>query len=125
MQTVRLALLTLLLLGCEITAVNYAVGDVEILDRTKTEVEQKPAVRVSLTNSGQDTVFDIELTVKAKRNQKDVDVVAQRFSRMTAGDTVSTTLVFDHLAGHQQYDFLTYAVNFSRQEVQLEPNPEP
>jgi|GEM_PF-2287258 len=100
-------------LTCDITAVNYAVDKVEIVDRTKVVVDQHPAVEIALRNATGDVVYNVKVTVKAKKNQRDLDLSSMTIRRMSIDKVERSVLVFEHLQDHADYDFLTFAVSFS------------
>lgn len=104
----------LLTLSCDISAVNYAVDDVAIVDKTKVVVDQHPAVKITLRNGTDGVVYDVKVTVKAKKNQRDLDRSIMTLRRMSADKIERSTLIFEHLKDHEAYDFLTFAVSFSR-----------
>ncbi len=104
-----------LFISCEISAVNYAVDDVEILGKRKITLGTRPAVEVELRNSTEAPVYDVTITVKAKKNQRDVAQSTSTFTQIAASQTEKSVLVLSALKDHTDYDFLTFAVTFSRQ----------
>lgn len=112
MKSFPLFILLLLLLGCKVSAINYAQGDIRITGTTKVVVAGRPAIEVSLTNVTEIARRNILVTVKAKRNQNDLDVAQTTIPIMEPGATVEVLLTFENLAGHAAYDFLTFAVTW-------------
>ena len=112
MKGFPLFILLLLLQGCKVSAINYAQGDIRITSTTKVVVDNRPAVEVGLTNAAEIPRRNILVTVKAKRNQKDLDVAQTTIPIMEPGATVEVLLTFENLTGHAAYDFLTYAVTW-------------
>lgn len=101
------------LTACNITAVDYAVREVKITDKVKTKVLDKPALRLTVQNTGESPVFDVRVTVKAKRNQMDLSVQWATVERLEVDEEAQRVVMFEELASHQDYDLLTYAVVFS------------
>ncbi len=112
MKGFRLFILLLLLQGCKVSAINYAQGDIRITSTTKVVIGDRPAVEVRLTNAAEIPRRNILVTVKAKRNQNDLDVAQTTIPIMEPGATVEVLLTFENLTGHSAYDFLTYAVTW-------------
>ncbi len=99
---------------CKFGSVDYAVGDVQLTSKVKTEVAGRPAVRLHIENSGDEAVTNIRITVKAKRKQRDLEVQILALDRLSGATTITRTVVFSRLTTHSDYDLLTYAVAFSQ-----------
>lgn len=102
------------LTSCEIRTIDYATGDVKLISKTKTTVSGKPAIRLVIRNTGEKDLFDIIVTVKAKRRQIDLEIETLVLESLQANESVARVVVFRHLEGHDDYDLLTYAVSCTR-----------
>jgi len=105
---------TLFFLRCDISAVDYAVGDVKILRRQQTTVDGQPAIELLLENIGQQDALNVVVTIKAKMGQRDVDITIVKLDKIEVREAVLRTGVFKRIASHEAYDLLTFAVAFSR-----------
>ena len=114
MKTKLLLLLFLLCFpACEIATVDYAVNDVQLLNKAPVVIENHPAVRMTVSNQSDAAVYNIKVTIKAKKNQEDISVVLIKLPELGAAEGVEKTAVFSNLSSHLDYEFLTYAVDFS------------
>ncbi|MFQ5651554.1 MAG: hypothetical protein ACE5IY_16585 [bacterium] len=102
------------MLTCKFSSVDYAVGDVQLISKTRTTVEGKPAIRLQIENTGDDDVHNVRITIKAKKSQRDLQVETVFLERLSARERIIKRVVFDQLGGHSDYDLLTYAINFSQ-----------
>ena len=112
MKRSLILVLGLLVHTCKITSVDYAQGNVRIISKVKTTINEMPALHLALRNEGEEAVFDVVVTVKAKKDQIDLDVVRAIVDKIDARETVNISIVFQKLGGHSDYDFLTYAIDF-------------
>lgn len=103
----------LCLLRCDISAVDYAAGDVKIIRRQPTTVGGKPAIELLLKNTGQKDAQNVVITIKAKLGQRDVDTATLSLEKIQVNETVPGTGIFSRIKSHDEYDFLTFAVSFS------------
>ncbi len=99
--------------GCEISSVDYAIGDVKLISKAKTIVGGKPAIRLTIINTSVIDAFNVTVTVKAKRNQMDIEIKTAIIEKLKPDEIVKRVVVLNNLSKHDDYDFLTYAVNFS------------
>lgn len=109
---------TLMLVSCEnygITSVDYSSGQVRLTNKTKTQsiIDDKPAINLTIKNEGETLVWDILITVKAKRKTVDIDIQTIELDRLDSLETVERMVVFENLTTHADYDLLTYAIAFS------------
>ena len=105
--------LLLAMISCKIASVDYAVGQVNLSNKTKSTIAGKPAISLLIRNEGEEKVWNVLVTVKAKRKQTDISIQTIRLDRLDSLETVERTVVFENLNGHDDYDLLTYAVAFS------------
>lgn len=108
---------TLMLVSCEnygITSVDYSSGQVRLTNKTKTHsiVDGRPAINLTIKNEGETLVWDILITVKAKRKTVDISIQTIELNRLDSLETVERTIIFENLNTHDDYDLLTYAINF-------------
>jgi len=103
----------LVMVSCKIASVDYAVGQVNLTNKTKSTIAGKPAISLLIKNEGEEQVWNVLVTVKAKRKQTDISVQTIRLDRLDSLETVERTVVFENLNAHDDYDLLTYAVAFS------------
>ena len=108
--------LLLVMFSCKIASVDYAVGRVNLTNKTKSTIAGKPAISLLIKNEGEQQVWNVLVTVKAKRKQIDISVQTIKLDRLDSLETVERTVVFENLNGHDDYDLLTYAVAFSDSE---------
>lgn len=101
------------MIGCKIASVDYAVGQVKLVNKIKTTVDGKPAVSLIIRNEGEEDVATVIITVKAKRKQVDLSVQTVVLDRLHAHEVAKRTVIFSNLNSHEDYDLITYAVNFS------------
>ena len=99
---------------CKFSAVDYAVGDVQLASKTKVTIDGNPGVQLTIVNSGDETVTNVLVTIKAKRGQRDLEIQTIALSELRAGAETVATAVFRTLTSHSDYDMLTYAVAFSQ-----------
>ena len=113
-RLVNLALFILLfMVSCKIASVDYAVAQVNLTNKTKSTIAGKPAISLLIKNEGEEQVWNVLVTIKAKRKQTDISVQTIELDRLDALETVERTVVFENLNAHGDYDLLTYAVAFS------------
>ena len=113
-RLIKLALfLLLVMISCKIVSVDYAVGPVQLTNKTKSTVAGKPAISLVIKNEGEQQVWNVLVTVKAKRKQTDISVQTIKLDRLDALESVERTVIFENLNAHDDYDLLTYAVAFS------------
>ncbi len=113
-RLIKLALfLLLVMISCKIASVDYAVGQVQLTNKTKSTVAGKPAISLIIKNEGEQQVWNVLVTVKAKRKQTDISVQTIKLDRLDALESVERTVIFENLNAHDDYDLLTYAVAFS------------
>ena len=111
---IRLPLFILLVMvSCKITSVDYAIGQVKLTNKTKNTIAGKPAISLAIKNEGEEQVWNVLVTVKAKRKQTDISVQTIELDRLDSLETVERTVIFENLNAHDDYDLLTYAVAFS------------
>ncbi len=103
----------LVMVGCKIASVDYAVGQVNLTNKTKSTIAGKPAISLLIKNEGEQQVWNVLVTVKAKRKQTDISVQTIKLDRLDALESVERTVIFENLNAHDDYDLLTYAVAFS------------
>ncbi len=103
----------LVMVSCKIASVDYAVGQVNLTNKTKSTIAGKPAISLLIKNEGEQQVWNVLVTVKAKRKQTDISVQTIKLDRLDSLETVERTVIFENLNGHDDYDLLTYAVAFS------------
>ncbi len=103
----------LVMVSCKIASVDYAVGQVNLTNKTKSTIAGKPAISLVIKNEGEQQVWNVLVTVKAKRKQTDISVQTIELDRLDSLETVERTVVFENLNAHDDYDLLTYAVAFS------------
>ena len=113
-RLIKLALfLLLVMISCKIASVDYALGQVNLTNKTKSTIAGKPAISLVIKNEGEQQVWNVLVTVKAKRKQTDISVQTIKLDRLDALESVERTVIFENLKGHDDYDLLTYAVAFS------------
>ncbi len=111
---INLAVFFLLaVISCKITSVDYALGQVNLTNKTKSTIAGKPAISFVIKNQGEEQVWNVLVTVKAKRKQTDISVQTIKLDRLDSLETVERTVIFENLNAHDDYDLLTYAVAFS------------
>ena len=111
---INLALFFLLvMISCKIASVDYAFGQVKLTNKTKSTIAGKPAISLLIKNEGEQKVWNVLVTVKAKRKQTDISVQTIELDRLDSLETVERTVIFENLNAHDDYDLLTYAVAFS------------
>jgi hypothetical protein len=103
----------LVMLSCKIASVDYAVGQVNLTNKTKSTIAGKPAISLLIKNEGEEQVWNVLVTVKAKRKQTDISVQTIKLDRLDSLESVERTVIFENLNAHDDYDLLTYAVAFS------------
>ena len=103
----------LVMVSCKIASVDYAVGQVNLTNKTKSTIAGKPAISLLIKNEGEQQVWNVLVTIKAKRKQTDISVQTIELDRLDSLETVERTVVFENLNAHDDYDLLTYAVAFS------------
>ncbi len=103
----------LVMVSCKIASVDYAVGQVNLTNKTKSTIAGKPAISLLIKNEGEQQVWNVLVTVKAKRKQTDISVQTIELERLDSLETVERTIVFENLNAHEDYDLLTYAVAVS------------
>jgi hypothetical protein len=108
-----LLLVLLPVFGCEISAVDYAVDDLRITDKVKMMSADGPAIKMTVKNIGEEDYFQINIPVKARKQQRDLSVKMVSVARLAAAESVDKTVVFTNLSSHSDYDFLTYAITSS------------
>lgn len=117
-----MAWLTLLLIaitataGCDIQAIDYAVGDIKLVEKKQVVVGEQPAIKLVIENTGKQEVSDIVVTIKAKKEQLDLEEVKVRLDLLKAGERVERIAIFRHIVSHRDYELLTYAVAFTADE---------
>lgn len=99
--------------NCKIRSVDYAVDQVTLSDKAKTTINGQPAINLVITNVGEGDVWDVVVTVKAKRQQIDISTQEIKLGALKANESITGTVIFSNLGGHEDYDLLTYAVKFS------------
>ena len=104
---------TVLLIACEISSIDYAVGEIELAAKTPTMVDDRPAIRLVIKNTGTTVKTDVVITVKAKKNQEDISTITIKLNSIKADEQVERYAVFGNLRAHDDYDFVTYAVSAS------------
>ena len=107
---------TLILISCEnygITSVDYSSGQVRLTNKTKSIIDDKPAISLTINNESETLVWDILITVKAKRKNVDISIQTIELNRLDSLETVERTIIFENLNTHDDYDLLTYAITFS------------
>ena len=105
--------LLLVMISCKIASVDYALGQVNLINKTKSTIAGKPAISLLIKNEGEEQVWNVLVTVKAKRKQTDISVQTIKLDRLGSLETVERTVIFENLNAHDDYDLLTYAVAFS------------
>jgi len=105
--------LLLVMIGCKIASVDYAVGQVKLTEKTKRTIDGKPVISLLIKNKGEEQVWNVLVTIKAKRKQTDISVQTIKLDRLDSLETVERTVVFENLNAHDDYDLLTYALAFS------------
>ncbi len=111
---IKLSLFILLVMvSCKIASVDYAIGQVKLTNKTKNTIGGKPAISLVIKNEGEEQVWNVLVTVKAKRKQTDISVQTIELDRLGSLETVERTVIFEDLNAHDDYDLLTYAVAFS------------
>ena len=103
----------LVMISCKIASVDYALGQVNLTNKTKSTIAGKPAISLLIKNEGEKQVWNVLVTVKAKRKQTDISVQTIKLNRLDSLETVERTVIFENLNAHDDYDLLTYAVAFS------------
>lgn len=103
----------LVMISCKIASVDYALGQVNLTNKTKSMIAGKPAISLLIKNGGKEQVWNVLVTVKAKREQTDISVQTIKLDRLDSLETIERTVIFENLNGHDDYDLLTYAVAFS------------
>ncbi len=98
---------------CKFSAVDYAVGDVQLSKKHPIEVEGRPALELEIVNQGEEAAFDILVTIKAKKRQRVLQAKTVSLDELAANRRASRIVVFESLQDHSDYDLLTYAVSFS------------
>ena len=113
-RLINLAVFFLLaVISCKITSVDYTLGQVNLTNKTKSTIAGKPAISFVIKNQGEEQVWNVLVTVKAKRKQTDISVQTIELDRLDSLETVERTIIFENLNAHDDYDLLTYAVAFS------------
>ena len=113
-RVINLAVFFLLvMISCKIGSVDYAIGQVKLTNKTKSMIAGKPAISLVIKNEGEEQVWNVLVTVKAKRKQTDISVQTVELDRLGSLETVERTVIFENLNAHDDYDLLTYAVAFS------------
>ena len=103
----------LVMVSCKIASVDYALGQVNLTNKTKSTIAGKPAISLVIKNEGEQQVWNVLVTVKAKKKQTDISVQTIKLDRLDALESVERTVIFENLNAHNDYDLLTYAVAFS------------
>ena len=103
----------LLIVNCKIASVDYAAGQVKLANKTRSTIDGKPAISMMIKNEGDENVWNILVTVKAKRKQTDISIQTIKLDQLYSLESVERRVVFEDLDGHEDYDLLTYAVSFS------------
>ncbi len=111
--TSALILFCFILQACDIAAVNYAVNEVQLLEKSPVLIAERPGIKLTISNQSEATVYDVKVTVKAKKNQDDISVILVKLPELKAAESIEKTALFGNLRSHEEYDFLTYAVSFS------------
>ncbi len=106
-------LLAFVMMNCRIASVDYALGQVRLVNKTKNTIDGRPAISMKIRNEGEEQVWNVLITVKAKRKQTDISVQTIKLDILDSFETVAGTVVFENLTEHSDYDLLTYAVAFS------------
>ena len=114
MRSWGLLIFLLLITTCKINSINYALDEVRIINKVKTTFDKQPAIQLTLKNEGQAEVFDILVTAKAKKKQEDIDQAQARIAEIGPDQSISLRLIFSEITSHEDYDFLTYAVNYAK-----------
>jgi len=104
-------MVTILLRTCNISSINYASGDIKVIKKTKTEINERPAILLTIKNVGEIPATNIELTAKAKLNQRDKDFAVIKLTRLEPSESIEKAVVFKRLQSHQDYELLTIAVS--------------
>jgi hypothetical protein len=112
MRSWGLLIFLLLITTCKINSINYALDEIRIISKVKTTFDEQPAIELTLKNEGEEEVFDILVTAKAKRKQEDIDQAVGQVAKIGPDQTINLQLIFSQISSHEDYDFLTYAVNY-------------
>lgn len=101
------------LMGCDIQAIDYAVGDVRLVEKMPLIVADKPAIKLVIENKGDGDASDIVVFIKAKKEQVDLEELKVGVEFLKSGARAEKTAIFRHIGTHDEYDLLTYAVTFT------------